>query len=170
MGAHGTRVLSKGRQSAYPSCGGERSIAKETEANLFSAAISSASERAGGATHGHAGSLSPATQLTRRPSRPTRQSAGPLIANEVVGYCCYLGKRHGDQFNERSKKKGWTSCSWSPHGWMVQSHQPCCARGPGTWRPAATSTAAMVTTGGVMDYGGKAWTARADTFLCGRLD
>ena len=42
----------------------------------------------------------------------------------------------------------------------------------GTWRPAATSTAAMVTTattGGVMDYV-KAWTARADTFLCGRLD
>ena len=43
----------------------------------------------------------------------------------------------------------------------------------GAWRPVATSTAAMgttATTGGVMDYGGKAWTARADTFLCGRLD
>ena len=38
----------------------------------------------------------------------------------------------------------------------------------GTWRSAATSTAATMTTattGDVMDYG-KAWTARAGTFLC----
>ena len=47
---------------------------------LASAADSSAAESAGGATHGHTGSPSPATQLIRRPRTKTGGGGRPLIA------------------------------------------------------------------------------------------
>ena len=54
--------------------------------------------------------------------------AGTLLAGRS-------GLRAARRSMMRLKRKegfGWTSCSWSPHGWMEQSHQPCCARGPTT--------------------------------------
>ena len=78
---------------------------KGKEANLFSAAISSASDISGGATHGQAGSPSPATQLKRKPSRPTKQLAGPLIANEVASAVFELNLACKETFAARSQKR-----------------------------------------------------------------